>query len=69
MGEIVMSDQQYEQLVERVQRLRREASELCEQAAGYPAVARNTQRLLACVRMMEISLGVSELPPPPACGV
>ena len=59
-----MGKEQYSQMIERVSRLRQEADALYKDAEKFPALARNSARVLASIRMMEISLGVTELPPP-----
>ncbi len=45
-------------------RLRQEAVTLVNRAGDFPALNRNGRRLLACVRMMELDLGL--LPPEPS---
>ncbi|RJX34871.1 MAG: hypothetical protein C4525_05415 [Desulfarculus sp.] len=58
-----MNQSELQGLRERVQRLRTEAEALAGQAAGFPALDRNARRLLACVSMMEMDLGLVFRPP------
>ena len=52
-----------EKYSQRVERLRQEAEALSAEAADFPALAKNAERLLACVAMMEINLGKNFVPP------
>ncbi len=52
-----------EDLGQSLGRLRREAVTLVNRAGDFPAIDRNGRRLLACVRMMELDLGL--VPPEP----
>lgn len=52
-----------EDLGQSLGRLRQEAVALVNRAGDFPALNRNSRRLLACVRMMELDLGL--LPPEP----
>ncbi len=47
-------------LTERVERIRDEALALAREGESFPAVWRNAVRVLACVRIMEMDLGVVE---------
>ncbi|MEW5912145.1 MAG: hypothetical protein AB1814_06290 [Thermodesulfobacteriota bacterium] len=60
-----MNQPEMQQLREQVQRLRDQAEALAGQAAGFPALDRNARRLLACVSMMEMDLGLLFKPPLP----
>ncbi len=46
------------QLGERLARLKEEALALAGQGDSFPAIWRNAVRVLACVRMMEMDLGL-----------
>ncbi len=48
---------------QRVARLRQEAEALSAEAVDFPGLAKNAERLLACVAMMEINLGQRFVPP------
>lgn len=52
-------------LVDRVARLRDEAMALSEEGQAFPAIWRNAVRVLACVRMMEVDLGLGFDPEEP----
>lgn len=57
-----------EELDSHVQALRREALDLRRQAGGMQAFTRNTERILASVRMLEINLSdLLDRPSMPAC--
>jgi hypothetical protein len=60
-----MNQPELQEMQERVQRLRTEAEALAGRAAGFPALDRNARRLLACVSMMEMDLGLVFRPPLP----
>ncbi len=61
MTEINGEPQNISDLSKKVEIIRREAEFLAEQSTAFPAVWRNAERVLACVRMMELNLGqVSE---------
>ena len=45
-------------LAKRVERIRAEALALSQEGESFPAMWRNAARVLACVRMMEMDLGV-----------
>ena len=53
-----MNGKKLNALRDRLANLRREAEALAGQAEGFPAIACNTARVLAGLRMMEIDLGV-----------
>lgn len=41
---------------ERIRAMKRSAEQLKEMAAGFPAVYRNTSRILASIKMLELNL-------------
>jgi hypothetical protein len=61
-----MDQDKVEAMLARLDALRGEAEALAAEAGDLPAVRRNTARLLACVRMMEMDLGRVFREPTPA---
>ena len=57
MTEINNEPQAISELTQKVEVIRREAESLAEQSTSFPAIWRNAERVLACVRMMELNLG------------
>jgi len=57
-----VNSDQTKNMVERVERLRRELESLVEEAEAFPAIRRNALRAKASVRMMEINLGLGLRP-------
>ena len=53
-----MRQDQFGRLGDRVARLREEAMALSKEGESFPAIWRNAVRVLACVRMMEMDLGL-----------
>ncbi|MGB6064581.1 MAG: hypothetical protein WBG50_07210 [Desulfomonilaceae bacterium] len=47
----------FEQMPSAVEQLGRLAQELYDSSAGFPAINRNTKRILASVEMLRINLG------------
>ncbi len=47
-------------LKERINRLKQESLALSRAGDSFPAVWRNALRILACVRMMEMDLGLEQ---------
>jgi hypothetical protein len=41
---------------EKIQTLKKTAEELNQQCQGFPAIARNTVRILASIKMLEINV-------------
>ncbi|MEW6266248.1 MAG: hypothetical protein AB1641_24505 [Thermodesulfobacteriota bacterium] len=52
-----MDDHKLLELKGRLEILKREAEALAAEKDAFPALWRNAERVLACVRMMEIGLG------------
>lgn len=57
-----MQEANIQEIKERLKRLRAEAEALAEAGQSFPAMWRNSLRILANIRMMEIDLGLSAAP-------
>lgn len=53
-----MNRKEIEQFIDKVERLEALGREMAEQSAGFPALNRNAERLLASVKMMKMNLGL-----------
>ena len=52
-----METEKIDKIRESMENLSQNADILVSDAEGFPAIVQNTQRLKACIRMMEIALG------------
>ncbi len=58
-----MEREKLETIRQKVERLSKDAESLRSEANDFPAILRNTRRLEACIRMMEMALGQITLTP------
>jgi hypothetical protein len=52
-----LETEKIDKIRESMENLSQNADILVSDAEGFPAIVQNTQRLKACIRMMEIALG------------
>ena len=58
-----METEKIDKIRESMENLSQNADILVSDAEGFPAIVQNTQRLKACIRMMEMALGQVTMAP------